>query len=87
MFVFQTWLQNLDVQGVGKTDANGVIRTDDPEKAERMRKNPYLREVTGVVEKVKESLAVPEPPKPKKRGRPPKIVVGMRTVENEREGE
>ncbi len=91
MFVFQTWLATLDVQGVGVTDAMGVIKTDDPAKAERMRRNLFLREVTGVVEKVKEEMAAQAPPPiPKRRGRPPKVIVGARTsevLEHEGEGE
>jgi cobalamin biosynthesis protein CbiG len=99
MYIFSCKWNNLDVQGVKSKAVGGILSTNSEEEAILLRQNSSFIEVTQAFQpreepKAKEEiLEVPEEPKVDEalktievmRKKKPKIVVGARLVQEEKE--
>jgi cobalamin biosynthesis protein CbiG len=98
MYIFSCKWNNLDVQGVKSKAVGGILSTNSEEEAILLRQNSSFIEVTQAFQpreepKVEEEILKPEEPKVDEalktievmRKKKPKIVVGARLVQEEKE--
>ena len=90
MYIFQSHSRNLDVQLPSKkvvTFKDYQYSTEKESVGEEMASvcGKYFWRVDNLKVEIEPKVEVPEMEPPKRRGRPPKIVQGMRMVEDKGE--
>lgn len=81
LYEFTTKFNSIDIESLPQVKFNhGYFSTEDEKLASRLRKIRDVVEITEVLAQAKADVQAEQEP-PKKRGRPPKTVAGMRTVD------